>query len=1269
MSSNTPKSHKDYTIGWICALPKEQTAAISMLDARHPDLPKSGPSKDTNAYTLGSIGSHNVAITCLPMKCYGTNQAAKSAAHMLSTFPSIRIGFMVGIGAGVPPKVGLGDVVISTEWTQWDFGKANKDGVFEHINKRYYPPEELLSAMSKLKSEHDLWGMKIQQYLEDFRFNNPGLAAKYTTIGGEGQVGKDYAGESENPNLAAHNDLRVHYGLIASGNQVVKDAQLRDSIDDRLKNEVLCIEMEAAGLVGFPAVVLRGICDYADSIKNDLWQEYAALRAAICAKELLKCIPPSSTEIASSQDLKSVLMEVTKLKHLTEEFERKHNLAEESETNRKIANWLTTIDYRSQQGDFFNRRQPGTGEWLLNSPEYQNWLNAAKQILFCPGIPGAGKTILSSIVIDNVVDRFSLDTSVGIAYIYFNFKGSSQLQADDLFLSLLKQLTISQPSLPDCVRKVHNEYQISCKPPRKTILATLHNVIALCSRVFILVDALDECPSESILSIFLEELFNMHRTYGINIFATSRYISNIQDKFSGTGSSVRFEVRASDEDVRSFLEGQISQLGTKALKINKEMIKERISKAAQGMFLLAQLYFESIQNKPTLKKIKAALDSLPSGGRVYDTAYENIMDRIAEKCNAELNNMANQVLAWITCAARPLTTAEIQHAIALELDETEIKELEPGEYQFDPDNIPEIDDLVSLCCGLITVDVESDVVRLIHYTAQEYFERNRPFWFPQAHSDIAKICIIYLSLETFEEGPSLDREQFNERLWQNALYDYAVMNWGYHARESLAEDACSMVAETTCSGTPKSTRREISWFTKEIGLLPLIIRFLRKVNIRCSYVQAMFADKRWPWRVDRFPSDMPGLHVAAYLGLNQVIKELLMDQATDINTKSIGGIYSYYYERGRDGTPLAWALYGEREETAKMLLERGAEVNAKDECSLIALGLAAENGYEDIVKLLLERGKETNLIACNNPPAFVPLLLATSRRHRRIIRLLIDTGADINATSPFGETALILATGNILHDIDEEIVEYLINRGAYVNTLDDFNKTALINAIFRNNRQIMRLLLNNGAVIDCESQHAIGVRHLALVQAVKAEDEEIVGLLLNAGVGAKHNVCPHAQVLKAAVLQGNCGILKLLLDNGGDTEARNEGRKTLLSVALESAPGNEEIVKLLLTRGADIEAEDADGRTPLSIAREAAKKGYQDGHDHEKILKMLLEKRAEMEDAGTPSEGEAETEGTLVVDIIGGKKREATELPEGGSKKLRLEGDCSHEELASNSSC
>jgi nucleoside phosphorylase len=284
-------TRKDYTVGWICALPKEQTAAKGMLDKIHPDLPK--PAMDKNAYTLGSVGHHNIVIACLPKGQIGTNSAGIVAAQMLDTFPSIRVGLMVGIGGGIPPKVRLGDIVVSSpsgEFSgvvQWDFGKKLEGGRFERTGSLDTPPRLLLTAMSRLETDNEMYGSKIPRYLEELVQRHPRLKAKYSrseslkdvlfradyphskTAGIDDEAPSESCQSCDKSKVVQRpprdtGDMPVvHYGLIASGNQVIKDAAYRSMLNSDLGGQVLCVEMEAAGLMNsFPCVVVRGICDY-----------------------------------------------------------------------------------------------------------------------------------------------------------------------------------------------------------------------------------------------------------------------------------------------------------------------------------------------------------------------------------------------------------------------------------------------------------------------------------------------------------------------------------------------------------------------------------------------------------------------------------------------------------------------------------------------------------------------------------------------------------------------------------------------------------------------------------------------------------------------------------------------------------------------------------------------------------------------------------------------------------------------------------------------
>jgi nucleoside phosphorylase len=295
------RTHGDYQIGIICALALEKAAVEAMLDEEHPRLETK--EHDVNDYTFGRIGVHNVVIACLPAGLLGNGPAATVANNMRRSFP-IKFGLMVGIGGGVWSKksdIRLGDVVVSQPdglhggIVQWDFGKKEKGGEFKRTGSLDKPPITLLHALQRMKTRHITDGDKLSESLSIMLENKPRMKESFGYQGSEHDKGGETCDDCDINKvvvrLPAHKDStpKIHYGNIASGNKVMKHGVSRDRI---AKSEgVICFEMEAAGLMdNFPCLVIRGICDYADSHKNKIWQPYAAATAAAVARELLSFV-------------------------------------------------------------------------------------------------------------------------------------------------------------------------------------------------------------------------------------------------------------------------------------------------------------------------------------------------------------------------------------------------------------------------------------------------------------------------------------------------------------------------------------------------------------------------------------------------------------------------------------------------------------------------------------------------------------------------------------------------------------------------------------------------------------------------------------------------------------------------------------------------------------------------------------------------------------------------------------------------------------------
>lgn len=294
----------------MCALPVELAAAQEMLDEEHADLERDPNDNDDNLYALGSTGGHNVAIVCLPAGWIGNNPAASVATQMRATFKGLQFGLMVGIGGGVPTieDIRLGDIVVSQPTNtfggvvQYDLGKLTPSG-FERTGSLNAPPKVLLAAVARVRANELRNRSKTSEHIARLsripgfqRNTEPDVLfqATYNHEGGQTCEACNIDKQKTRQPRYSEQEVVVHYGIIASGNQVIKNAVERDKVSAELGG-VLCFEMEAAGLMNnFPCLVIRGICDYADSHKNKQWQPYAAVTAAAYAKELLSVIPPIS---------------------------------------------------------------------------------------------------------------------------------------------------------------------------------------------------------------------------------------------------------------------------------------------------------------------------------------------------------------------------------------------------------------------------------------------------------------------------------------------------------------------------------------------------------------------------------------------------------------------------------------------------------------------------------------------------------------------------------------------------------------------------------------------------------------------------------------------------------------------------------------------------------------------------------------------------------------------------------------------------------------
>ncbi|EHK21166.1 uncharacterized protein TRIVIDRAFT_153015 [Trichoderma virens Gv29-8] len=1074
--TSVKRSHTDYRVGWICALPKEQTAATAMLDEIHPNLHK--PSNDTNTYTLGSIGPHNVVIACLPKGRSGNGSATNVATLMIGSFPSIKIGLLVGIGGGVPSKVRLGDVVVSTPGgqypgvVQWDFGKAT-NGIFERTGALSNPPNSLLTALAKLETEYELEGSKIPRFLEELKekypmlpkgyfesdslrdllfradyshVNGPFMDAKGPTdgIAEKSQEEAVEEGPEEGGEVCQfcdqtkivkrdHQPIRVHHGLIASGNKVVEDGLYRDKLNDTLGGNVLCFEMEAAGLMNnFPCLVIRGICDYCDSHKNKTWQEYAAAVAAAYAKELLGCIQPSNVE--DEQLIRDVINE-EKLE-LMETSGRK----EDKKKQEEILDWLTSLDFHLLQNDYFRKCQQDTGQEFINSTEVQRWISTAKQTLFSKGDPGAGKTFQMAILVNHLLENFNQE-NVGVAYLYYNYKTQQNQKPEHMLASLVKQLAQSSKIFPKGLYQLRDRHSpTKTRPFLGELSNALENVIQSFSRVYILIDALDEGDDDD-RTTFLREMFAIQAKTKLNLFATSRPISAIGAVFKG---SISKAISPSQEDVFLFLNARMSGLPQFVIDDTtlQGEVRVAIESAIGGMFLLAQLYMNALMGKRSPDALREALRDLPHASSskdktsVLNQAYDKSMERI-QQLKGDMSSDGLFIISWIVNAKRQLKLTELQEALAIAIHTNKSESLlavNIRAFKLNKDSIPTVDHITESCASLVIV--EGDIVKLVHYTAQEYFERSPHSSMTNFHENLMTICMTYLSFSGFRDKSCRSKEDLDKRIGKNPFYSYAAEFWAYHANEAINQNHGDIVELLIQKGAVLEAQTErlsgtALIYAARAGYTNIIQSLIEKgANVEAG---------------DQY-GNTPLSEAAAWDQEEAIVKALLDSGKVDVNTKDDKG-----------WTPLRYIIELKYVPIMKTLLGyKMVDVNTKDDKGRTPLLRAVELGDSSIVKALLDSRRPD--VNARDIERRTPLRYAIEKGDESIIRVLLDCkNVGIHKKDNEGYTPLLYA----MKHKKKSIIQLLFHKGRIsANTRDKKGRTPLSHATGLGDRSLVKALLD-----------------------------------------------------------------------------------------------------------------------------------------------------------------------------------------------------------------
>ncbi|KAJ6438813.1 ankyrin [Purpureocillium lavendulum] len=794
---------------------------------------------------------------------------------------------------------------------------------------------------------------------------------------------------------------------------------------------------------------------------------------------------------------------------------------------RAILNWLTPVDISVQQHDHFRRRQPETGQWLLESPEYQSWLRDHGQILLCKGVPGAGKTILSAVVVDHLHQACHADPTIGIGYLYCNLQQRDEQTIDHFLASLLKQLVGSEPPPGNTMDELSTRHskQPGDRLEATEILTYLRSAVGAYSRTFVVIDALDESSNPNGL---LSSLVRLQTDFDLNILATSR----LDHEKAVPDHSVSLTIRALDADVRRFAVTQLSHnliFATCQPDLQDEIVTHIIN-AADGIFLLAKLHLDSLDGMVSKKALRATARGLKAGPKAYERVYDDAMARIASQPQGQ-HDLAMQTLMWMTFARQPLTASALQHALAVEI----------GERKLDDENMPPIELVVSVCAGLVTVESESQIIRLAHGTTSEYLKKTQDRWFSDVGSRMAKICFAYLSFDAFSDGPCTSTAAIGDRLLSYPFYAYAACNWGYHVNYAAEPAILDSLMEFAVKDEHVQASAQVlpehygSPYTEpnldcRTTILHLMIRF-RMVELFPDVLQQYPNPDAKDWLGDT------ALLEAVQRGETEIVRCLL--ETGEVDPDSINGI-------GR--TPLFWAAGMGNEAIVDLLLAHGAQPDSLGPVDTTPLSIAAMEGEEAMVRRLLLEGVDVN----RKHPTFGPKSAST-----------------LYTVRISGQDALIVLFGRSIDGMAATSVESYGPKGA-----GDLAKN-LIRMMDPSEYDGVRA--GKSPLLVSDDPALLGRVELVLVRGARRPGEY------------------GETLLHFASRNGYTSMAKVLLAAGATPHIKDEFERTPLRDA--AAEGHVDVVKMLLSTGAvDASATDAEGKTALDWA---TKKG------HREIVELL----------------------------------------------------------------
>ncbi|TFK18348.1 hypothetical protein FA15DRAFT_730208, partial [Coprinopsis marcescibilis] len=430
-----------------------------------------------------------------------------------------------------------------------------------------------------------------------------------------------------------------------------------------------------------------------------------------------------------------------------------------------VSKWLSTmteVNYQARLIDTLGICEMNTSAWVLEETSFMEWFGNDRRTLFGKGIPGSGKTIIASVVIKYLQD-YAKDRSDTVCVIFALCRYSDSCSISSILASFIRQLYERYHPAASAIEDVYRIHQREqTRPPTGELWQILQRVLELFVTSFCVIDGLDELPDRQKV-----ELVSSLRTLKVNLFILSRPLPWIEDTIP---QATAIPILAQNADISTLVSQWIQRTPQLAPIIASHDLETHITATIQtkssGMFLLAKLQLDMLQECQCIEDMTDALATLPSG---VNDMYDRTMDRIEQQGHPR-GTRAKQALLWILFASRTLSIDELRYALAVS----------PKTGLFEEGRLVAIEALIASCCGLVTVEEESGCVRLIHYTAQDYLKPVMNAQFPDAHATISAACVTRLRQFEFHDRYFEFEHELNQTYTSHPFLEYCHTNWSTH---------------------------------------------------------------------------------------------------------------------------------------------------------------------------------------------------------------------------------------------------------------------------------------------------------------------------------------------------------------------------------------------------------------------------------------------------------------------------------------------------------